>query len=425
MKSELRKKMVEDLQLRGYAERTQNSYARSVRQLENYWHVPAEGISEQQVRDYFLYCRNDVGWSAATMRIAYSGIKFFYTKTLPQDWETLKLLKMKRLSTPPTVLSLFHTAEVQKELGISEQQFEEIRPALMEIDGPWWRARIRNLAEQRTITVKQEALLIDLIRSRFGEAAVRRLRQIELQAQGSRSLIRPEVVAFLGLSTRQVSDLTTAFTNTDELAAKASPGPGIEDAEAKTAWQNAKSKELETARSTLSREQQRLLALVIGNPFDTTKVERIYPLVPELIDSGSWIGEKVRLSELRGKVVLVHFYAYQCGNCIANFPIYNRWQQELPSRGVVVVGIQTPETANERNFDNVAKAAKKDGFKFPVLVDLKSDNWTAWSNTMWPTVYVIDKKGFVRFWWQGELNWKGATGDQKIEELVSYLLDEK
>lgn len=106
MKSILRKKMVEDLQLRGYAERTQNSYARSVRQLENYWHLPAEEISEQQVRDYFLYCRNDVGWSAATMRIAYSGIKFFYTKTLPQDWETLKLLKMKRLSTPPTVLSI-------------------------------------------------------------------------------------------------------------------------------------------------------------------------------------------------------------------------------------------------------------------------------------------------------------------------------
>lgn len=106
MKSKLRKKMIEDLQLRGYAERTQSSYARSVRQLENYWHLPAEEISEQQVRDYFLYCRNDVGWSAATMRIAYSGIKFFYTKTLPMDWETIKLLKIKRLSVPPTVLSI-------------------------------------------------------------------------------------------------------------------------------------------------------------------------------------------------------------------------------------------------------------------------------------------------------------------------------
>ena len=106
MKSTLRKKMVEDLQLRGYADRTQSSYTRSVRQLENYWHLPAEEISEQQVRDYFLYCKNEASWSAATMRIAYSGIKFFYTVTLPMDWETIKLLKMKRLSTPPTVLGI-------------------------------------------------------------------------------------------------------------------------------------------------------------------------------------------------------------------------------------------------------------------------------------------------------------------------------
>jgi integrase/recombinase XerD len=106
MKSKLRKKMIEDLQLRGYADRTQGSYTRSVRQLENYWHQPAEEISEQQVRDYFLYCKNDVGWSAATMRIAYSGIKFFYTRTLPMDWETLRLLKIKRLTTPPTVLGI-------------------------------------------------------------------------------------------------------------------------------------------------------------------------------------------------------------------------------------------------------------------------------------------------------------------------------
>lgn len=106
MKSKLQGKMIEDLQLRGYAERTQTSYARAVRQLENYWHFPAEEIGEQQVRDYFLYCKNEAGWSAATMRIAYSGIKFFYTQTLPMDWETIRLLKIKRLSIPPTVLSI-------------------------------------------------------------------------------------------------------------------------------------------------------------------------------------------------------------------------------------------------------------------------------------------------------------------------------
>ena len=110
MKLKLQKKMIEDMQLRGYAERTQSSYLRAVRQLTNYWHRPAEEITEQQVRDYFLYCKNEAGWSAATMRIAYSGIKFFYTVTLPMEWETIKLMKIKRLSTPPTVLGIARCA---------------------------------------------------------------------------------------------------------------------------------------------------------------------------------------------------------------------------------------------------------------------------------------------------------------------------
>jgi site-specific recombinase XerD len=106
MNNKFKTKMIEDMQLRGYAERTQKSYLRGVRLLSNYWHLPPDKISEQQVREYFLYCKNDQGWSAATMRIAYSGIKFFYTVTLPMDWETIQLLKVKRLATPPTVLSI-------------------------------------------------------------------------------------------------------------------------------------------------------------------------------------------------------------------------------------------------------------------------------------------------------------------------------
>jgi len=104
--NKLQRKMVADMQLHGYSDRTQKSYQRAVRQLSNFWHLPPEKISEQQVREYFLYCKNDHGWSAAAMRIAYSGIKFFYTVTLPMEWETIRLLKVKRLTTPPTVLSI-------------------------------------------------------------------------------------------------------------------------------------------------------------------------------------------------------------------------------------------------------------------------------------------------------------------------------
>lgn len=323
-----------------------------------------------------------------------------------------------------TLLSLFHDALVLKELSISKSQFEDIRPALQEIDGPWWRARICNPTEQRQITAAQEAQLMDLVRDRFGEATANRLRQLELLGQGSRCLIRPEMVQFLGLSAAQVQELEQAFQKTDEQARKASTTSGTEASAAQEELQKAKAQELKLARSTLTADQQRLLSLAIGKPFDTTQVQRIYPLAPELIDSGAWVGRAVTLEQQRGKVVLLHFYAFQCHNCIANYSIYNRWQKELSDKGVVVIGIQTPETAAERSFEKVTRAAQKDGFQFPVLVDLKSENWTAWSNTMWPTVYVIDKRGFVRMWWQGELNWKGATGDQSIEELVAVLLKE-
>ena len=106
MKHKLKNKMIEDMKLCDYSDRTQKSYLRSVQQLINYWHLPAEEVSEQQVREYFLFCKDELEWSASTMRGAYSGIKFFYTKTLPMDWETLRLLKVKRLTTPPTVLSI-------------------------------------------------------------------------------------------------------------------------------------------------------------------------------------------------------------------------------------------------------------------------------------------------------------------------------
>ena len=109
MNNKLQNKMIDDMQLCDYAERTQKSYLRSVQQLMNFWSRPPEEISEQQVREYFLYCKNDLSWSAATMRGAYSGIKFFYTVTLPVEWETLRLMKIKRLTTPPTVLSIDET----------------------------------------------------------------------------------------------------------------------------------------------------------------------------------------------------------------------------------------------------------------------------------------------------------------------------
>lgn len=106
MSKELLTKLNEDLKLAGYAKRSRQSYVRSVRQLMNFWSCGLEEIEEQQVREYWLHCKDELDWKPATMRISYSGIKFFYAHTLKRDWETLRLLKIKSQTTPPTVLSL-------------------------------------------------------------------------------------------------------------------------------------------------------------------------------------------------------------------------------------------------------------------------------------------------------------------------------
>ena len=91
----------------------------------------------------------------------------------------------------------------------------------------------------------------------------------------------------------------------------------------------------------------------------------------------------------------------------------------------MIIGIQTPETSSERKLDRVTAAVKKDAMEYPVMHDAESSNWKTWSNTMWPTVYLIDKQGFIRRWWQGEMNWKGTPGEQQMRQTIEQLLAEE
>ncbi|MBA7651238.1 Tyrosine recombinase XerC [subsurface metagenome] len=94
------------LQLAGMSERTQECYTRAVRQLVDFYGRTPDLISEQELQDYFLHRKNVDKWAAATMRICYSGIKFFFINVLKRDWHTLELIHAKREQRLPTVLSI-------------------------------------------------------------------------------------------------------------------------------------------------------------------------------------------------------------------------------------------------------------------------------------------------------------------------------
>ena len=100
----LRQRMVEDMQLRGLSEKTQEAYVRAVRQLAEHYGESPDRISEEELRQYFLYLKNDKQVSRNTFGVALNGIKFFYRHTLRQEWPTLNLVRPARENTLPVVL---------------------------------------------------------------------------------------------------------------------------------------------------------------------------------------------------------------------------------------------------------------------------------------------------------------------------------
>lgn len=100
------KRFKEDLQLAGYAKRSTESYVSSVLRLQRFYNKPLEDITEEELRQYWLCCQTEFGWSAASLRISYSGIQHFFTRTLVRSWKIFSEITWKREQKLPTILSL-------------------------------------------------------------------------------------------------------------------------------------------------------------------------------------------------------------------------------------------------------------------------------------------------------------------------------
>jgi len=109
---------------------------------------------------------------------------------------------------------------------------------------------------------------------------------------------------------------------------------------------------------------------------------------PELTGIDSYINtpnnQPVKLSDLRGKVVLLDFWTYTCINCIRTIPYLNDWYDRYSDQGFVIVGVHSPEFDFEKNLENVQDAVKEFGIKYPVVLDSEHKTWDAYSNNYWP-----------------------------------------
>jgi integrase/recombinase XerD len=114
----LRQRMIEDMQLRGFSPRTQESYVTAVRQLAEHFHTSPDRLTEEDLRQYFLYLANEKKVARATATIALCGIKFFYKHTLQQHWTTLRFVRPPREKKLPVVLSRDEVRRILREVRI-------------------------------------------------------------------------------------------------------------------------------------------------------------------------------------------------------------------------------------------------------------------------------------------------------------------
>ena len=138
-----------------------------------------------------------------------------------------------------------------------------------------------------------------------------------------------------------------------------------------------------------------------------------------LLAARQWLNtQPLRSEDLGGKVILVNFWTYSCINSLRALPYVREWAKKYRDRGLVVIGVQTPEFAFEKDVANVSKALVALGVDYPVAIDNDYGIWRAFDNEAWPAFYFIGANGRVRDRVFGE------GGYDESERLIQQLLSE-
>jgi cytochrome c biogenesis protein CcdA/thiol-disulfide isomerase/thioredoxin len=143
---------------------------------------------------------------------------------------------------------------------------------------------------------------------------------------------------------------------------------------------------------------------------------------PEIAGINKWFNsEALDLAALKGKVVLIDFWTYSCINCIRTLPHIEGWYEKYKDKGLVIIGVHSPEFAFEGKPENVSAAIKKFGLTYPVAMDNEFGTWRNFENKYWPAHYLIDKNGMVVYTHFGE--GKYDVTENNIRYLLGLQMD--
>ena len=147
------------------------------------------------------------------------------------------------------------------------------------------------------------------------------------------------------------------------------------------------------------------------------KVEKGQVRAPEI--GRVWLNSSpLSFRQLRGRAVLIDFWDYTCVNCIRTLPYVKAWHERYKDVGLTVIGVHTPEFTFAQYESNVERGVREFGLTYPIVIDSNYEIWKAFANRGWPSKYLIDKEGYLRFGHVGE----GAY--RECEETIQELLRE-
>jgi cytochrome c biogenesis protein CcdA/thiol-disulfide isomerase/thioredoxin len=131
-----------------------------------------------------------------------------------------------------------------------------------------------------------------------------------------------------------------------------------------------------------------------------------YGTAPEFAGIATWINsDPLTKEQLKGKVVLIDFWTYSCINCLRTLPYITKWYDKYKDKGLVVIGVHTPEFAFEKETSNVQTAVDHLGIHYPVAQDNEYATWKAYKNQYWPAEYLLDQQGNIVYKHAGEGNY--------------------
>jgi peroxiredoxin len=324
----------------------------------------------------------------------------------------------------PSILLLGDDA-VHAELGLSTDDSAAMKSLLRQYNDLLLAIRDTSAAGADSSLRPQMEELRDKLKQALSKPQQERLSGLVLQAQGYDALTRDDVAKQLDLTPDQRGHIASIMEGFWSASTDLQKSTDLSPQDLKSELRELQSDRHRRVVAELDDQQEKTWGKMLGAPFNLSQVRPSPAWAPEFETVDEWINSPPRtIHSLRGQVVVIHFFAFGCINCIHNYPWYRQWQEELDGQGVKIIGIHTPETKKEEDNDALKKSLAEHKLTFAVAVDKSKANWNAWHNSIWPSVYLIDKQGRLRYWWYGELDWQGAGGQKVARQKIHDLLAE-